>query len=431
MKKNIWQLGIFGLCIITLLVGVYWWTNRQGSILSNSQLNQVQASDTTEQAILLAEQNVQNFPNDVESYIILANLYAQKVRETADVSLYAQIEDLMDQAEKIDSQEPNIFAVRSSVASGRHDFVKALEFAQKAHELNPNEAAYYGLLADAQLELGQYVQAEESLQHMVDIRPDFSSYSRISYFRELHGDTKGAKKAMNQAISAGSSFVENIAWAYVELGKLTLQTNADSAKKHFQYALELFPHYAPAIEGLGRIALIQGDLSGAQLQFQKAFEVLPVAQYAIDLGNVYEINGQNELARAQFTLATAAFSTSVQGGVHVELEQALFFSDHDLNIDTAVQQAEQGYTLRPSALGADVLAWTYFKANRLEDAQRLLPDAFRLGEYDALTLYHASKISLAAGDVDQAKHYLELIQDLNPNFSIQYSQDAKTTLDSL
>lgn len=431
MKKNIWQTGIFALCVMAVVGGLSWWVNHHSSPQINTNSNQSQASEGTEKALSLAQQKLQKSPQDVKSYIGLASAYLQKIRETADVSLYVEIEDLMDQAAKIDPQEPKIFGIRSSVAAGKHDFSKALEFAQTAHDLSPNEAAYFGMMGDAQLELGQYDQAKESFQHMVDIRPDFSSYSRISYFRELNGDTKGAKQAMKQAITAGSSFAENIAWAYVELGKLVLHTDVPAAKKDFEHALALYPDFPPALEGLGRVAVAQGDLNGAILQFQQAFQTLPLAQYAIDLGNAYVLNNQADLAQSQFTLAQAAFDTSAQGGVHVELEEALFFSDHDLKMDAAVQLAEEGYQERPSVFGADVLAWTYFKANRLADAQKLLPEALRLGEYDALTLFHAAKISLAAGDTEQAKQYLILVQHINPNFSVQYDQDAKKTLDTL
>lgn len=52
---------------------------------------------------------------------------------------------------------------------------------------------------------------------MIDIRPDYSSYIRIAYLRELYGDIKGAKDGLALAIDAGSKNKENNAFAYTEL----------------------------------------------------------------------------------------------------------------------------------------------------------------------------------------------------------------------
>ena len=41
-----------------------------------------------------------------------------------------------------------------------------------------------------------YADALHTVQTMVDMRPDLSSYSRASYVRELHGDVTGAIEAM-------------------------------------------------------------------------------------------------------------------------------------------------------------------------------------------------------------------------------------------
>lgn len=52
---------------------------------------------------------------------------------------------------------------------------------------------------------------------MIDLRPDYNSYIRIAYIRELYGDIAGAKNSIKLAIDAGSKHPENIAFAYVEL----------------------------------------------------------------------------------------------------------------------------------------------------------------------------------------------------------------------
>jgi tetratricopeptide (TPR) repeat protein len=72
-------------------------------------------------------------------------------------------------------------------------------------------------LGDTQIELGEYTGAVDSFQKMIDMRPDYNSYIRIGYIRELYGDIPGAISSLQLAIDAGSKHPENIAFAYVEL----------------------------------------------------------------------------------------------------------------------------------------------------------------------------------------------------------------------
>ena len=64
-----------------------------------------------------------------------------------------------------------------------------------------------GVVVDASNELGRYDEAAEATQHMVDVRPNLASLSRVSYARELHGDLDGAIAAMSQAVTAAAGVV--------------------------------------------------------------------------------------------------------------------------------------------------------------------------------------------------------------------------------
>ena len=98
----------------------------------------------------------------------------------------------------------------------------------------PGVARIYGVIVDAQVELGRYGEAERSLQRMVDLKPNLSSYARVSYFRELHGDLDGALEAMRLAVSAGGDGAENVAYVQTLLGNLEFERGNVSA-----------PHGAP------------------------------------------------------------------------------------------------------------------------------------------------------------------------------------------
>src|SRR5262249_25633532 len=133
---------------------------------------------------------------------------------------------------------------KASLAMSRHEFQTARELAQEAIRINPDMVASYGVLTDALVELGEYDSAIRTLDKMVHLKPNLSSYSRISYLRELNGDIDGAIQTMQMAIDAGAPDAENTAWCMVQLGNLYLTSgHLAEADTQFRSALAHFPDY--------------------------------------------------------------------------------------------------------------------------------------------------------------------------------------------
>ncbi len=79
---------------------------------------------------------------------------------------------------------------------------------------------------------------------------------------------------------------------------------------------------------------------------------------------------------------------------------ALFFADHDLNLDEAVRQARSVYDARPSIQAADALAWALYKSGQQGEALEHSREALRLGTQDATMLFHAGMIHPSLGDYE-------------------------------
>ena len=241
-------------------------------------------SNPTDKLIAGLQQRLKDDPNDSSSCIKLANAYLQKVRENGDPSLYTKAEDLLDRAEKIDPQNAELFAARGVLALARHDFAGALNLGEQALALD-EDARYYGIVGDAQIELGRYDEAIDSYQEMIDHRPDFGSFSRMAHARELYGDPEGAIEAMQDTVGAGAPVPENRAWAYVQLGNLRFTTGyLDEAAKDYDLATKALPDYPPALAGQARIAAARGELEQAATLYQRAFDRMPLPENAIALG---------------------------------------------------------------------------------------------------------------------------------------------------
>ena len=390
------------------------------------------AGTSTDTLIGSLQKTIRENPKDFDSHINLANAYLQKVRETGDPSLYTKTEDLLDQAQKLEGHSPELFAARGTLALARHDFQAALEYGTRALALDPESARYHGIVGDAQIELGMYDEAIHSYQEMVDRRPDFASFSRVAYARELYGDPEGAIEAMEFALQAGSGTPENVAWAHVQLGNLWFTSGKlEEAQKAYGLSTKTVSAYAPALAGQAKIAAARGDLDRAATLYRQAFNRMPLPEYAIALGDVYAEMGDRKAAEGQYELVQSMDKLLRTNGVNTDLEIALFYADHDMNLQTSLEKARAAYDARPSIHAADALAWTLYKTGNYKEAQKYSSEALNLGTRDPLKLFHAGMISKALGQKEQAREYLQRAIDLNPHFSLLYSDEAADSLKSL
>jgi tetratricopeptide (TPR) repeat protein len=378
------------------------------------------------------QDRIRETPKDFDSHISLANAYLQKVRETGDPTLYTKTEDLLHEARKLEGQSPELFATRGTLALARHDFTAALQNGTRALALDPENARYYGIVGDAQIEQGMYDEAINSYQEMVDRRPDFASFSRVAYARELYGDPEGAIEAMEFALQAGSGTPENVAWAHVQLGNLWFTSGKlEEAQKAYGLSTRTVNAYAPALAGQAKIAAAMGDLEQAATLYKQAFNRIPLPEYAIALGEVYAEMGERVKAEEQYDLVRSMDKLLRANGVDTDLEIALFNADHDIDLQSSLEKARAAYDERPSIHAADALAWTLYKTGNYKEAQEYSSEALKLETRDPLKLFHAGIIWKALGEKEQASTYLQQAVDLNPHFSLLYADEAAYTLKTL
>ncbi len=358
--------------------------------------------------------------------------YLQKARETGDPTYYQKAEGVLQKALTLEPEDYTAVSALGALALARHQFLSALEWGERARQINPDRTYAYGVITDAQIELGRYTEAIQTLQVMVDLRPDLSSYSRISYVRELYGDTDGAIEMMRQAVEAGGPNAENTAWARTQLANLYFNLGfLDQAETEYWRTLEGLPGYVYALAGLGRVRAAQSRTDEAIAHLTQASQAMPLPEFIIALGDIYLAAGQADAAQQQYDLVRAIQQLYEANGVDLDLEIALFDADHDHDTALTVARARQAFARRPSIHAADVLAWALYKAGDYHEAQSFSQQALRLGTNDALKLFHAGMIAYRLGEHTQARDYLERALTINPYFSVLYANQARHTLEEL
>lgn len=386
-------------------------------------------STPADKQIRAAQGVVENRPSLPGGYLLLADAFMQKARETGDFSFNAKAEEALSRSEKVAPQNYDALKLRAKLLLTYHRFNEALEASRRAGERNPRDHDVYGVMTDALIELGDYPAAVEAAQRMVDLRPDTASYSRVSYLRTLHGDTKGAIEMMRLAAeSANPQNLESVAWCRVHLGdELTNAGRLPEAEREYDRALFVFPGWHLALAAKARSRLAAGDTEAAVDFYKRAVERVPLPEYAAPLGDLYTKLGRADEAKRQYDLVEFVERTGAAGGTYSR-QLALFWADHDTRLDEALEAATRERAARRDIYTCDVLAWCLYKKGRYAEAKAAMDEALRLGTRDPRMLYHAGMIADALGDRRTGAKYLEQALAINPSFDVLQADVARRTL---
>lgn len=370
-------------------------------------------------------------PSDAAALRDLGLALLQRVRETADPSLYAQADEALGRAHDLDPEEPLVEVGIGGLQLGRHQFKQALETARSVLTILPDLPAARAIEVDSLVELGRYAEADKAAARLLTLRPDIVSLPRVSYLRELHGDIDGAIEAMRAAAQSPGLAPENIAYVTTLLGSLLVRTGdlvgADAA---YQRALDLVPDHAPAIAGLGRLAIGRGDLDEAIADFRRASDILPLPEYVIALGETQQLAGESAGSAASYALARAEIRLFESAGVAVDLELALFEADHG-DPQRALELADPAYARAPTVRAADARAWALHRLGRDVEARRSADEALRLGSTDPVLRFHSGAIAATLGDAATARRDLNQALAADAGFSPTGADEARRILAGL
>jgi tetratricopeptide (TPR) repeat protein len=355
----------------------------------------------------------------------------QKARETADPAHYARADALFRSVLAHDARDVDATIGRGTLALARHDFRDALRIGQVAHRLAPELARPYAVLVDAQVELGRYAAARGSLQRMIDLRPNLASYARVSYFRELHGDLRGALQAMALAVSAGGQVPENVAYVQTLLGDLQATRGQHAAaRRAYRTALAENPGYVPARVSLARLDGAEGNVRRAIRGYRRVVIQRPLPEYVVALGEAQQAAGRSASARETFALVDAERRLLAANGINTDVEIALFEADHG-DRRRAIALGRRAWRAAPSVRSADAVGWALTRGGHPAQGLAWEQRALRLGWRDPIVLTRAGISARAAGRPAVARRYLRRALRATPHFSLIWAPRARHALKGL
>jgi tetratricopeptide (TPR) repeat protein len=384
------------------------------------------------QRIAVAQRTIEQSPQKAAGYNQLAAAYMQKARETSDFEFNAKAEGALARAFELEPDNYDTIKLHAKLQLTYHRFSEALKTAERAMAVRTDDHDVWGQITDAHVELGDYPEAVKAAQKMINLRPDSSSYARVSYLRSLHGDTYGAIQAMNVALKAANpNDPEGVAWCRVHLGdELMNAGKLSEAEQEFDKALQTFPGYHLALEAKGRARIAAGDLQGAVTIYEREQAANASADGSLILGDLYSHLGQTEAAKRKYETfeslerENAATESSWRHMVN-------YWLDRDQQLEQSLSLAQREYESRKDIFTCDTLAWALFKNGRLAEAEQVIKQALRLRTRDARINYHAGLIYRSLNRRAEAAKHLKLACAMNASFDLKQVETAKRLLDEL
>jgi tetratricopeptide (TPR) repeat protein len=418
MKKSVFYLAAIFLFIVVAGFMVIQYKKDAGSGVTSfyplkerpGRIQAEEAKQVQEQFANLMKVAKTN-PDDTKSRIALAALYIQEARITGDYAYYnAAAMKYVDQVLEKDPAHFEALTFKALLFLSRHRFAESLDVAEKARQLNPDNAFVHGILVDGHVEMGNYDAALVAADRMISIRPDIRSYSRVSYLREIHGDYPGAIEAMKLAMDAGRPGDEATEWARVQLADLYMKTgNMKSAEMHYLIALEKRPGYAHAIAGKGQIALAAKNYNAAIDFFLQADSLVNDHAVKEQLADAYLQSGQKNKSDSvlQWLIHDMSNATSGHHDHHADQNEDLELAHLNIkagNYDEALHHALAEYNRRPKNIEVnEAVAWAYYMKKEYHKALPYIENAMRTNSKNPELLAHAALVFTKTDHIARAK----------------------------
>lgn len=384
-------------------------------------------------------EKIKKDPADNKSKLALAALFIQEARVTGDYFYYdAAAFKYVNDVLKTEPQNFEALIYKAIIQLSQHHFAEGLATAQQAQKINPYNAFIYGIMVDANVELGNYPAAVESSDKMVSIRPDLRSYSRIAYLREIHGDITGAIEAMKMAIEAGMPGHESTEWCRVQLGQLYEHTGElDKAQLEYETSLEARPGYAYALAGMARIATGKKEYERAIGHYVHAYDMINDPSFKEKLSEVYALAGQKEKSAESGKevirqMAKAASANTADSAGHYSDRELAYAYLTVNNTGKALEHAVLEYNRRPDNIDVnETVGWVYYKQGEFAKALPYIKTALKTNSKNPTLLGRAGLVHYKLGDEKAALPLLSAALKQNPNVSPMLKKECAEALQAL
>ncbi len=422
-------------CFLVALLGVSLLGNAPAQEGTSSPIRQNAAPLTAEQPtpaqqrIATARRQIEADPNKFQAYNNLALALGQRARETANPAHYQEAEKALATGLHLAPQDFQLEKTQAALLLGRHKFAQAREKARALNLHSPDDVTTYGSIAEADIALGDYPDAEKSAQWMLNLLPNNVPGLLIaSQLRSLYGDPEGALELLNRAYTETSpTEIEELAWIANQIASVEIDSgHLEAAGQVLDRAGQIFPAYPYTLDNLARVKLGLHSPSDAIALLHEEERIAPDAHVLYRLARAQELAGNSSEAAAAFSSFEAAAKAQINEPANANRELILYYAGSGNNAPEALRLAQHEMSLRHDVITLDAFAWALYKNGRYAEADVQMGKALAVGVRSAELFDHAGNIALKLNNQSAADRYFEASLQADP--VSEYAPDARKML---
>lgn len=379
------------------------------------------------------EQWLRDHPEDDESWAVLGTAYAERGARVADWGALPKAEGALKRSLEIfaaDAGNTDALLGLAILANARQDYPTAREAARQAQKQQPRRWTVYPVLIEAYSGLGEY----QAVGKALDSLQKLSTGSRVRavtarVYRD-RGWREDATATADDAVGSADGPTEKAA-ALHALGELAWERGEPrEAIKQYDLALGLAPDHHVALAARARASAALGRSEQALRDYRSALARRPLAEYALEAGELNESLGLDGDAESQYGRVRELARKAAANGRNEELIVGRYESDHGDPREAVELLRSEWAKGRRSVQLADALGWALFRAGRAKDA---LPYAKKATEglRSPLFSYHRGEIERALHRYGAARRYIGQALRINPYFSPWLAPVARDALAAL
>lgn len=331
-----------------------------------------------------ARKEIEKTPKRYQAYAALGAALLQRERESGDPVYLAKAEEAVNQSLSLQKDNYEAQRVAAGILIRRGEFGRAKELAKGLNKKNMDDLQPYGLIADSAIELGDYKEAEEAAQWMLDLRPaDPRGLERGARLRELFGNPEGAAQlwlsAMRQTPEADP---EERAWILVSNTRLQIANHKlEAAEKSIQDAYRLFPAYH-----LATLAL--ADLRIAQQRYGDAADLLSGMPHLslesrYTLAEALDKAGRREAAVNAYGDFERQAKAAMDKPNNANRQLVFYYTHHANNPAEGLRVARAEAARRHDVFTMDALAWALHANKDEAEARKEMDKVLAVGIRDS------------------------------------------------
>ena len=380
-------------------------------------VNGFAAASADSPTVRFLEQRVRRDPLDNIALNRLSTACITQMRETGDLAYLDRALQSARASLKAVPAAQNVGALSALAVAEfeSHHFREALRLAREAYATDPRDTGALATSGDAELELGNYTEAERIYTRLNDGEPAPAVCARLARLAELKGEPQKAIALLRQNLGSGTESV----WYRVRLGELHFRAgDFTQAGEQYESARLLSPDSYLVTEHLAELRAAEGKFDEALALYQKVVAAVPRAEFIQALGDLYVFMNRPADAKPWHDRALAAYLKSVElGNAHYYHHLAGFYSDARENSTEALRWARQDKQTRNSIYACDSLAWALYRHGEFAPAAEEMTRALALATKDAHLLFHAGMIFSRAGQIEHGADLLKQALAVNPRYN--------------